>query len=166
MNSNIKNLIYAVSSIVIILPAILFTSDYYSYTDPMEKMVLWVSPEHDEIEEKFQEVSEKIDSTCFRTVTDGYFCYPKPLIPDMGLGISVLYSNTTKAWGEIHFDSVSDGEFMYTIKNIIPLNDETALFTFADKDYRVGSSTTTTYEITDDFEFSIFYCIWYFYTIR
>ena len=106
MNSNLKNLIYAVLSIVIILPGILLTSDYINYTLPMEKMALWESPEQDKIQDRFQEVSEKKGSTCFRTVTDDYFCYPTPSLHRKELAISWMFSNTTQAYGEIHFDLV------------------------------------------------------------
>ncbi len=78
MNSNLKNLIYAVSSIVIILPAILFASDYINYTLPMENMVLWEDPFFND-PDKFVETSEKKGSTCFTTPSMNYFCYAKPI---------------------------------------------------------------------------------------
>jgi hypothetical protein len=172
MNSKLKNLIYAVSSIVIILPAILFASDYIHYSLPMEKMVLWESPEPDKIQKKFQALAvgkELPDhmkgSTCFRTVTDGYFCYPTPSFHSKEFAASWMVSNTTQAYGEIHFDLVEKdckpdlrsgacGDFYYTLKDIVPMSDGKALVTFADRNYRVGNSTTTLYEITDKFEFS------------
>ena len=33
------------------------------------------------------------------------------------------------------------------------IDENTALFTFADKDFRIGNKDRTTYEITEDFEF-------------
>jgi hypothetical protein len=61
MNSNLKNLIYAVLSIVIILPAILFTSDYIYFQEPLSRVVLY--PDDPKIN---KELSEQL--------SDGYKC--------------------------------------------------------------------------------------------
>ncbi len=152
MNSNLKNLIYAVSSIVIILPAILFTSDYINYSLPMEKMVLWEDPFFND-PDKFVETSEKKGSTCFTTPSMNYFCYAKPLIYEDGPKISYVIGENGIS-GELHFDPIDKGEMYFTMKNMTQIEGDTAMITFADNDYRVGNRDRTTYEIIDDFEFS------------
>jgi len=152
MNSNLKNLIYAVSSIVIILPAILFTSDYINYSLPMEKMVLWEDPFFND-PDKFVETSEKKGSTCFTTPSMNYFCYAKPLIYEDGPKTSYVIGENGIS-GELHFDPIDKGEMYFTMKNMTQIEGDTAMITFADNDYRVGNRDRTTYEIIDDFEFS------------
>ena len=61
MNSNLKNLIYAVSSIVIILPAILFTSDYIYFQEPLSRVAL--NPDE-----------EKCELDCVAKINDDYKC--------------------------------------------------------------------------------------------
>ncbi len=152
MNSNLKNLIYAVLSIVIILPAILFTSDYLNYSLPMEKMVLWEDPFFND-PDKFVETSEKKGSTCFTTPSMNYFCYAKPLIYEDGPKTSYVIGENGIS-GELHFDPIDKGEMYFTMKNMTQIEGDTVMITFADNDYRVGNRDRTTYEIIDDFEFS------------
>ncbi len=152
MNSNLKNLIYAVSSIVIILPAILFASDYIDYSLPMEKMVLWEDPFFND-PDKFVETSEKKGSTCFTTHSMNYFCYAKPLIYEDGPKTSYVIGENGIS-GELHFDPIDKGEMYFTMKNMTQIEGDTVMITFADNDYRVGNRDRTTYEIIDDFEFS------------
>jgi hypothetical protein len=152
MNSNLKNLIYAVSSIVIVLPAILFASDYIHYSFPMEKMVLWEDPFFND-PDKFIETSEKKGSTCFTTPSMNYFCYAKPLIYEDGPKTSYVIGENGIS-GELHFDPIDKGEMYFTMKNMTQIEGDTAMITFADNDYRVGNRDRTTYEIIDDFEFS------------
>ena len=152
MNSNLKNLIYAVSSIVIILPAILFASDYIHYSLPMEKMVLWEDPFFND-PDKFVETSEKKGSTCFTTPSMNYFCYAKPLIYEDGPKTSYVIGENGIS-GELHFDPIDKGELYFTMKNMTQIEGDTVMITFADNDYRVGNRDRTTYEIIDDFEFS------------
>ena len=61
MNSNLKNLIYAVSSIVIILPAILFISDYVYFQEPLSRVAL--NPDE-----------AKCDLDCVEKLDDVYKC--------------------------------------------------------------------------------------------
>ncbi len=152
MNSNLKNFIYAVSSIVIILPAILFASDYIHYSIPMEKMVLWEDPFFND-PDKFVETSEKKGSTCFTTPSMNYFCYAKPLIYEDGPKTSYVIGENGIS-GELHFDPIDKGEMYFTMKNMTQIEGDTVMITFADNDYRVGNRDRTTYEIIDDFEFS------------
>ena len=152
MNSNLKNLIYAVSSIVIILPAILFASDYIDYSLPMEKMVLWEDPFFND-PDKFVETSEKKGSTCFTTPSMNNFCYEKPRIYEDGPKTSYVIGENGIS-GELHFDPIDKGEMYFTMKNMTQIEGDTVMITFADNDYRVGDRDRTTYEIIDDFEFS------------
>ena len=153
MNSNLKNLIYAVSSIVIILPAILFTSDYINYSLPMEKMILWEDPFFND-PEKFVEVSNKKGSTCFTTPSMNYFCYSKPIIYEDGIPRTSYVVGENGISGELHFDSINEGEFYFTMKNMSVIKGDTVIITFADNDYRVGNMDRTIYDIIDEFEFS------------
>ncbi len=152
MNSDLKNLIYAVSSIVIILPAILFASDYIDYSLPMEKMVLWEDPFFND-PDKFVETSEKKGSTCFTTPSMNNFCYEKPRIYEDGPKTSYVIGENGIS-GELHFDPIDKGEMYFTMKNMTQIEGDTVMITFADNDYRVGNRDRTTYEIIDDFEFS------------
>ena len=121
--------------------------------ESLNKMTLFEDPLFSD-PDKFTEISEKKDSKCFTTPSMNYFCYAKPRMYDTGSGVSWLVSNTTKISGELHFDNVDVGPSYFTIKNMTLLNGDTAKITFADKNYRVGNSTSTLYEINDDFEFT------------
>ncbi len=61
MKTNLKNLIYAVLSIVIILPAILFTSDYIYFQEPLTRVALYPD---DPI----------CDKDCVNKINDAYKC--------------------------------------------------------------------------------------------
>jgi len=61
MKTNLKNFIYAVSSIVIILPAILFTSDYVYFQEPLSRVALYPD-------------DPKCDKDCVNKINDAYKC--------------------------------------------------------------------------------------------
>ena len=61
MNSNIKNLIFAISSIVIILPTILFISDYIYFQEPLSRVVLYPD-------------DPKCDAECVENMNESYKC--------------------------------------------------------------------------------------------
>ena len=153
MNSNLKNLIYAVSSIVIILPAIFFTSDYIYFQDPLNKAT--IIPNFPPISNEFQNVRDEKDSTCFTTPNENLFCYKQPIYlnrdPDH---LSSFIVGDYGINGELHFDRVGLEGGIFTIKNMALINENSTLITFADKDYRIGSGDRTTYEITENFEFT------------
>jgi len=99
MNSNLKNLIYAVSSIVIILPAILFASDYIYFQEPLSRVAL--NPDE-----------AKCDLDCVEKLDDVYKCVE--INPDEfvcrrergntpGAGFSNVQSHSAAPWthGEI-----------------------------------------------------------------
>jgi len=120
---------------------------------PLDKFTLFEDPLFTD-PDKFVEISEKKDSKCFTTPSMNYFCYAKPRMYESGIGVSWLISDTTKISGELHFDNVNVGPSYFTMKNMTLIKGDTAKITFADKDYRVGNSTSTLYEITNDFEFT------------
>ncbi len=83
-----------------------------------------------------------------------YFCYAKPRIYENDLTLISYLIGENGISGELHFDNVDVGPNYFTMKGMSVINEDTAMITFADKDYRVGNSTFALYEITDDFEFS------------
>ena len=129
--------------------------DFYTYSVPLNKAVIIPNfPSNDPNE--FQKIQKENESTCYTTPSANMFCYKQPKIHDEQnkdhLWSFVIGENTIN--GEIHFDRVGLEGDMFTIKNMAPLDEDTALITFADKDYRIGNKDRTTYEITENFEFS------------
>ena len=155
MNSNLKNLIYAISSIVIILPAILFTSDYIYFQEPLNKAT--IIPNFHPTANEFQNVRDGKDSTCHTTPSMNDYCYKKPNIRDEEnkdhLSSFIVGNNGIN--GEIHFDRVDLDGGIFTIKNMDLIDDNTVLITFADKDYRMTNEDhfefTTTVKKYDSF---------------
>ena len=150
------NLLFVISCIFIplLLISINYESinDFYNYSVPLNKMLLWEDPFFND-PDKFIEVSEKKDSTCFTTPSMNYFCYSKPIIYEDGPKTSYVIGKNGIS-GELHFDSINGEELYFTMKNMIRIQDDTAKITFADKDYRVGNKDRTDYEIINEFEFS------------
>lgn len=127
--------------------------DFYEYSIPLNKAK--IIPNFSPQSNQFQEVSEEKDSTCYTAPSMNQYCYKKPRIYDEQK-TDHLYSfiiGDNGINGEIHFDRVGLEGGIFTIKNMKLIDKDTALFTFADKDYRIGNKDRTIYEITDDFEF-------------
>jgi hypothetical protein len=128
--------------------------EFYTYSVPIKKGV--IVPNFGLYGDGFAEIQAQEDSTCFTTPQHNEFCYTKPdthegqhtdhmtsyIVGDNGLN------------GELHFDQVGLEDGIFTIKNIEFVNQDSALFTFADKDYRIGNKDRVTYEILEDFEFT------------
>jgi hypothetical protein len=154
---NGTNVLFVISTIFIPLFLISLNfstiSDFYKYSIPLNKMVLWEDPFFSD-PGKFAEINEKNDSQCFTTLSMNYFCYAKPVMFDKGHGTSYLLSNTTKISGQLHFDDINIGPNYFTIKNMTLIKGDVAKITLADNNYRVGNATFTQYEITDNFEFT------------
>jgi len=150
------NILFVISAVFVPLLLISLNyseiQDFYDYSVPLNKMVLWEDPFFND-PDKFVETSEKKDSTCFTTLSMNYFCYAKPIIYEDGPKTSYVIGENGIS-GELHFDSINEGEFYFTMKNMLQINGDTAMITFADKDYRVGNGERIDYEITDKFEFS------------
>ena len=155
MNSN---LLLAISVLMVgsILISLSYTtiSDFYTYSVPLNKAK--IIPNFIPTENKFQEVRDMKDSTCYTTPSMNQYCYKKPEIHE-GQSLDHLYSfivGDNGINGEIHFDRVGIDGGIFTIKNMVLVDENSALFTFADKDYRIGNGDRTKYEITENFEFS------------
>jgi len=125
-------------------------SDFYSYSVPLNSLVVDLYA-YSEDPDAFQKTLAEKDSTCFTTDNGNLFCYKKPRIYE-NMALSYVQGHSG-IQGELHFDPVGRGVSYFTMKNMTVSGDE-VLVTFADKDYRVGNKESTTYEITDTFEFS------------
>jgi hypothetical protein len=128
-------------------------SDFYLYSVPLNKMVLWEDPFFND-PDKFVETSETKGSTCFTTPSMNHFCYAKPRIYEDGIPRTSYVIGENGISGELHFDSINAGEFYFTMKGMSVVKGDTVIITFADNDYRVGNMDITNYEIIDEFEFS------------
>jgi len=105
--------------------------------------------------DEFQKVSQGTDSTCYTTPSMNQYCHKKPKIhegQDMNHLSSIIIGDNGIN-GEVHFDKVGLEGGIFTIKNMALIDEDKALFTFADKNYRIGNKDRTTYEITEKFEF-------------
>lgn len=123
--------------------------DFYTYSVPLNDFRV---SHNDYGMDAFDTIKNKAGSTCFTTIHHNQFCYTKPRMFENG-GVAYIDS-PDEIQGELHFTTVGSEAFIFTIKNMTSINDNEAIITFADKNYRIGNSTTTTYEITDKFEFS------------
>ena len=129
-------------------------SDFYLYSVPLNHSKIVANfpiPNQSE----FLKVSQDQDSTCYTTPSMNQYCHKKPKIHDGQdtdhLSSTIIGDNGIN--GEIHFDKVGLDGGIFTIKNMELIDEDKALFTFADKDYRIGNKDRTTYEITEEFEF-------------
>jgi len=127
--------------------------DFYAYSIPLNKMVLWEDPFFND-PDKFIETSEKKGSTCFTTPSMNNFCYEKPRIYEDGIPRVSYVIGENGISGELHFSNSDVGPSYFTMKDMSVIKGDTAMITFADNDYRVGNRDRITYEIIDDFEFS------------
>jgi len=124
-------------------------SDFYAYDISLNSLVI---PNYlPSIAKDFQEMHDYKDTKCFTTLNENLFCYSKPLSHGDRRASHMIGENGFE--GEIHFDPVDMGVGYFTIKNMTLISDNTAMITFADKDYRVGNKDRIDYEITDKFEF-------------
>ncbi|QLH05639.1 hypothetical protein C5F49_08855 [Nitrosopumilus oxyclinae] len=149
------NVLFVISTILVPLLLISLNygaiSDFYSYSVPLNSLVVDIYTFTDD-PDKFQKTLDKKDSTCFTTLNDNFFCYEYPRVYEDS-AISYV-RGVSGIDGELHFDPIEKGVSYFTMKNMTVISGDTALVTLADKDYRVGNSERTDYEITDDFEFS------------
>jgi len=129
-------------------------SDFYAYSVPLNHAK--IIPNFPQTNQnQFQQVYQEKDSTCITTPSQNQYCYKKPkLLEGQDRDhLSSIIVGDNGINGEIHFDKVGLDGGIFTIKNMSRINDNSALFTFADKDYRIGNKDRTTYEITEKFEF-------------
>jgi hypothetical protein len=157
---NSVNTLFVIS--VIFVPLLLISlnysaiNDFYTYSVPLNNAVIIPNFSVNDPDE-FQKVQNEKDSTCHTTPSSNLFCYKKPRIYNEQekdhLHSSIVGNNGIN--GEIHFDRLGLEGGIFTIKNISLIDGkETALITFADKNYRIGNKDRTTYEITEKFEFT------------
>jgi hypothetical protein len=155
MNSNLLLAISVIMVVTILISLSYNTiSDFYTYSVPLNKAK--IVPNFIPTDNGFQKIRDMKDSTCYTTPSMNQYCYKKPEIrngqnPDH-LSSFIVGDNGIN--GEIHFDRVGLEGGIFTIKNMILIDENSALITFADKDYRIGNGDRTTYEITEDFEFT------------
>lgn len=155
MNTNLL-LAASVFMVGIILLSINYSAinNFYTYSVPLNKAK--IISNFPSAENEFQNVHDMKDSTCHVTSSMNHYCYKKPEIRDEqnpdNLYSFIVGDNGIN--GEIHFNRVGLEGGIFTIKNMVIVDENSALITFADKDYRIGNGDRTTYEITDDFEFT------------
>lgn len=148
------NLLLAISVIVvgIILISISYESisDFYTYFVPLKNFTVTKSSD---ISKTFKEVYED-DSECFTTLNGNLFCYLNPArFNNDGSSVSFV-KGENGIEGEIHFDPVDKGATYFLMLDMSLISEDKARITFADKDYRIGNSQETFYEIDDNFEFT------------
>jgi len=99
MKTSLKNLIYAVSSIVIILPAILFTSDYIYFQEPLSRVALYPDEAKCDLD-----CVEKLDDVykCVEIKPDEFVCRrERGQLPSEGFSSVQSHSVGPVSYGEI-----------------------------------------------------------------
>ncbi|MEX0862901.1 hypothetical protein [Nitrosopumilus sp.] len=145
---------------VILVPLLLISlnyseiDDFYKYSVPLNNAK--IIPNFLLKPNEFQDVQDEKDSTCYTTPSMNQYCYKKPTVHDKQDRdhLTSFITGNNGINGELHFDRVGLEGGIFTIKNMKLIDKNTALFTFADKDYRIGNENKTIYEITEDFEFN------------
>lgn len=148
------NLLLAISVIVvgIIMISISYEyiSNFYTYYVPLKDFTVSKSSD---ISKTFQDVYDG-DSECFTTLNGNLFCYLNPVAFSNNGRTASLVKGESGIEGEIHFDPVDVGATYFLMLNMTLNSDGKATITFADKNYRIGNSQETFYEIDEDFEFT------------
>lgn len=152
MKDSNKLFIFSIILVMSLLISINYSAihNFYTYSVPLNNLKIErnvYSGNH-----TFQEIQNMEGTSCFITPSQNHFCYVKPRMRD-GYGISYVIGSN-KVDGEMHIDPVSTGVSYFTIKNMTRLNNDDAIITLSDKDYRIGNETITSYKITDKFEYS------------
>jgi hypothetical protein len=150
-----SNKLFVISTIYVpIMMILLFYPqiiDFYTYSVPLNNVVVWDSDDIPDLDE-FTMIHEKKDSTCFTTPSMNYFCYEKPRFSDnTPEGISIVRSNTTGTFGELHAEPTDRGFSYFTMRNMTQITGDTAMITFADRDGYVKNRIS---EKVATFEFS------------
>jgi hypothetical protein len=126
--------------------------DFYAYSVPLNNLVLTPDPPSEYFD--FDKTKQEEGSECFITPNNNHYCYAKPKNHEGEQRMVSYVIGENNIVGEIHFDPVDIGVGYFTIKNMIVLSGDTVLVTLSDKNYRIGNEASSTYEITDKFEFS------------
>ena len=149
------NLLLAISVVLVGIVLILINyesiSSFYAYSVPLKNFAISKSSD---FPTTFQEIHDG-DSECFTTPNGNLFCYLEPVMfgEENGRAVSFV-KGESGVEGEIHFDPVGVDGMYFTMLNISHVSDDKAIITFADKNYRIGNSQETFYEIDDNFEFA------------
>ena len=152
---NNVNKLFVISTILVplLLISLNYTAihDFYTYSVPLNKVIVWDQEENQDLSQ-FMMIHQKQDSTCFTTPSMNYFCYEKPRFSNNTKeGISIVRSNTTGTFGELHAEPTDRGSSYFTMKNMTRINGDTVMITFADRDGYVYERHDKT---AADFEFS------------
>ena len=145
----------AISSVVVLL--ILLSLNYsemhaaYTFGSALNKIT--VEPNFPLEEGTFEETRDSKDSLCFVTPNHNQYCYKKPRVFGEDTLVSTIVGDN-RINGEMHLDPVDSGVHYFTMNGMTRIHGDTANIFFADKDYRIGNRDRTTYEITEDFEYS------------
>ena len=157
---NSVNILFVTSAVTMFLLLISLNyssiTAFYEYSVPFNKSTI-VSNFPSSEQNDFKNVQNQTGSTCYTTLHENLFCYTKPRIYDKSQldHLSSIIVGANGINGEIHFDRVGLEGGIFTIKNMFLADElDTALITFADKDYRIGNKDRIDYEITEKFEFS------------
>ena len=148
--------------LAIIVIILLATSLVILNLDNIYYYLIWYSPLNDmKIEhliyssdglQYFNKIKNMENSTCFTTPSKNYFCYSSPRMFENG-GVSYI-ADSNGVQGELHFDRVGKGNFIFTIKNMTQINNNETTITFSDKNYRIGNDEEIIYQINDKFQYS------------
>jgi hypothetical protein len=155
---NNTNSLFVISVIMVSLLLISLNhstlENFYVFSTSLNKAE--IIPNFSTTSNEFQNVHDEKDSTCHTTPSMNQYCYKKLKIHDKQDKdhLSSFITGNNGINGELHFDRVGSGGGIFTIKNMVLSDDNSALITFADKDYRIGNKDQTTYEIVEDFEFT------------
>ena len=150
-----NNLLLVISVVIVgaILISINYSSihDFYTYSVPLKDFTISKSSD---FPTTFQEIRDG-DSECFTTTNGNLFCYLEPVrFSEDGRAVSFV-KGENRIEGEIHFDPVDVDGMYFTMLNVTRVSDDGVIITFADKNYRIGNSQETFYEIDDNFEFTV-----------
>jgi len=149
-----SNKLFVISTIYVpIMMIALFypqINEFYTYSVPLNNVVVWDSDSVSDLEE-FKKIQESKEPTCFTTPSMNYFCYEKPRFSDNSKeGISIVRSNTTGTIGELHAEPTDRGFSYFTMKNMTQVDGDNAMITFGDRDGYVKNRIST----QASFEFS------------
>ncbi|QLH07141.1 hypothetical protein [Nitrosopumilus ureiphilus] len=151
---NAVNTLFVISAIIVPLMLLSLNysaiSDFYEFSVPLNSLV--VGPNFFGDMKEFKKIFQDQESICFITLNKNFYCYGKPRMHGDYPLSTVIGPNGID--GELHFNPIDQGVGYFTMKNMTRISGDTALVTFADKNYRVGNKDRTDYEITDKFEFS------------
>jgi len=126
-------------------------NDFYNIAQPLNDFVLddWISSNYPD---RFQEIKELDDSTCFVTPTNNQYCYKKPKGGEDFKSTHPIGDNGIS--GELHLEPLHNITGYWTMKDITPINQDSAVITFSDNSERYPNDTLDRWHVTEEFEFT------------